>query len=589
MTILRVYLIVVICFLSFASNAQLNSVYFSPTLQPINIVDSIDLKRGQGLVESLGSYLDDLILDNYLEASVDSLYIDTLKGAPRHIAILHIGTQYTFEKLVFDTTNLNLFKSWKVDPPTNSSEFVHLRNKVTEYYANNGYPFAKLYLNNLTLENKEIKGKLILKKGRKIIIDSLKIHGDLKLRRAYLEKYLDINEGQLYDHSKVKKIGLLLDKLTFLNQEKDPDLSFFYNYSTVNLYLKNKNTSRFDLLFGLIPTNSIEGRQLFLSLDFTAELLNKLGYGEYLFVNFERLRPEQQMFEFNFNYPYILNLPYAIDFDFSIFRNSLNYQTLKSNLGVQYIVDSDIKIKVGWDIETTNIVEVDTVQLLSSRMLPDDLDISHSGISIEAEVNKLDYRFNPRRGYSIYFQGIAGRKTINRNTLILNLSNDDVNFENLYDAEKLNSFRYEIKSKLSFFIPLARRGALGFRLSSGWRISDSRLFRNEKFQLGGNKLLRGFDEATFFTSYYNISTIEYRLLLSNNSYFSVPFVDLGIIENPDNSEGANGSTLAVGIGSSLGIETKAGLFNFSIAVGRTSEIGFDFKRPKAHFGFISLF
>jgi len=587
--ILRVYLIVAFCLLNISSKAQSDEVYLSSAVDPIKVIDSIKLKRNQSTNEALKAYLDDLILDNFLEAAVDSIFTDTLNKPYRQIALFHKGPQYSFEKLTFDTTNLNLFKSWNVDPPSNAIQFLNLRNKITQYYADNGYPFAKLYLKNLSLSKNEVEGSLILNKGKRILIDSFKIHGNLKIRKAYLEKYLDLDEGQLYDHSKVKKIGLLLDKLTFLKQEKDPDLSFFYESSTINLYLSNKNSSRFDLLFGLIPTNAIEGRQLFLSLDFTAELLNKLGYGEYLFVNFERLRPEQQKFEFKFNYPYILNLPYAIDFDFSIFRNSLDYQTLKSNLGIQYIVDSDIRIKVGWDVETSNIVEIDSTQLVNSKMLPEDLDVSNSGISIEAQINKLDYRFNPRRGYSFYFQGVAGRKKISRNTLILNLSNDDINFEELYSELKQNSFRYEIESEFSFFLPLANRGAFGFQLSSGWRFSDSKLFRNEKFQLGGNQLLRGFDEATFFTSYYAISTFEYRLLLSNNSYFSVPFIDIGVIENPENDALSNDSTLAIGIGSSLGIETKAGLFNFSIAVGRTSELGFDFKRPKAHFGFVSLF
>ena len=590
MIIQRLYFITIFSLLYANIWTQENIIYLKSVNDDQKLHDSIlNIKKNQTIDDVLKSYIDEQILDNYLEANIDSIHTDTLNNPIRKVAFVHRGPQYTFKRLAFDSTNLVLFERWKTKPPSNAMEFIHLRDKVTNYYANNGYPFAKLYLKNLDLRDNKIFGQLELNKGRKIIIDSLKIKGDLILRKAYLEKYLNIYEGQLYDHSKVKRIRGQLDKLTFLTQDKSPDLTFFNDYSTINLYLKNKNTSRFDLLFGVIPTNAIEGRQLFLSLDFTTELLNKLGYGEYLFVNFERLRPEQQKFEFKFNYPYILNLPYAIDFDFSIFRNSLDYQTLHSNLGLQYIVDSDIQIKVGWNVESSNIVEVDTAQLLATKMLPEDLDVTQNGLSIEAHINKLDYRFNPRSGYSIYFKGVAGRKTIERNGSILNLSNDSVNFSDLYDAEKLNSFRYELESEMAYFIPLATRGALGFQLSGGWRFSSSRLFRNEKFQLGGNKLLRGFDEATFFTSYYAISTFEYRLLLSNNSYFSVPFVDVGFIEKPSNVDDESDSTLAIGFGSSLGIETKAGLFNFSIAVGRTSELGFDFKRPKAHFGFVSLF
>lgn len=547
------------------------------------------IKKNTNVNDVISEHLESLLYDNHLEANLDSFVIDTFASPHKNIAYIHIGPKYSFEKLAFDSTNLKLFKEWKIDPPENIRAFIALRKKITRYYGDNGYPFAKVYLTNLALDSSTVQGKLELRKGHRVVIDSLNIIGNLKIRTAYLEQYLDIYQGQLYDHSKVKNIANLLNKLSFVNQEKQPDLTFFYDNATVNLYLKQKNTSRFDLLFGIIPTSSIAETQLFLSLDFTAELLNKLGYGEYLFVNFERLRPEQQQFEFKFNYPYILNLPYAIDFDFNIFRNSLDYQTLQSNLGIQYLIDSETSIKVGWNVETSNIVDIDTSAILNSQALPMDLDVSQKGISLEANVNKLDYRFNPRRGFSIYFKGVAGRKTISKNTAILNLSNDVVNFNDLYDAEKLNSFRYEIETKSSVFFPLAQRGAIGFHLSSGWRFSDSRIFRNEKFQIGGNKLLRGFDEATFFTSYYGVTTLEYRLLLSNNSYFSVPFLDIGYLENPSNDLDQKDGTLAIGLGSSLGIETKAGLFNFSIAVGRTSELDFDFKRPKAHFGFISLF
>ena len=141
---------------------------------------------------------------------------------------------------------------------------------------------------------------------------------DSKIREGYINNYLDFNKGDPYNHNKLKEIKSQVDRLTFLKQEKSPDLSFHLNYATLNLYVEPKNASRFDLLFGVIPTNDIQGQQLFLSLDFTAEMLNKLGFGEYIFINFERLRPEQQKFELAFNYPYLLDLPFAIDVKFNI-------------------------------------------------------------------------------------------------------------------------------------------------------------------------------------------------------------------------------------------------------------------------------
>jgi len=439
-------------------------------------------------------------------------------------------------------------------------------------------------MNALELQEEKILGKISIQSGPQIVIDSIQMNGDVQIREAYIENYLEIFKGQFYDHSKVRQIKAKMDRLTFLTQEKDPDLSFFGNYSTINLYLKKKNSSRFDLLFGVIPTDELENQQLFLSLDFTAEMLNRLGYGEYIFIDYERLRPEQQRFEVKFNYPYVLDLPFAIDADFSIFRLGLNFQTLRSNLGVQYLINSTDYLKLGWDYESSKLVEIDQDRLLATRMLPQQLDVDQTGLSLELHVDRLDYRFNPRQGFSIDLKAVGGQREIKRNAAILALSTDDFDFAELYDEMELKSPRFELGTEVSFFQPLAMRAAIGVHLKGGWRYTSNGLFQNEKFQIGGNKLLRGFDEASIFTSYYALSTLEYRLLLSNNSYFSFPFIDFGYIENVDGD-----NEFVAGIGGGLGFETKVGLFNFSIAAGRNSNSGFDFAKPKAHFGFVSLF
>jgi len=163
------------------------------------------------------------------------------------------------------------------------------------------------------------------------------------------------------------------------------------------------------------------------------------------------------------------------------------------------------------------------------------------------------------------------------------LSNSEVDFQEKYDELDLVSPKYQLTTKLSYFHPIARRGTLGFIARAGWKYIPGTLLRNEKFQLGGNNLLRGFDEASVFSSYYSVNSIEYRLLLSANSYFSAPFIDLGFIE------AETGGQLAIGLGVGMVAETKVGLFNFSVAVGKNENQTFDFGKPKAHFGFVSLF
>ena len=500
------------------------------------------------------------------------------------MAFIHYGPQYDFSKIKLDSLDDNLKRRLSYSSVTNKAQYLDLRRRAGLICANEGYPFAKLKLQDGQEFLEGRSALLVLEKGPLVIVDSLRINGSTKLSKRFLEKYLQISEGDIYRHKKLTAVQSKLQRLNYVEQFESPQLTFFGDYASLDIYLNNKNSSRFDFLFGIIPTNNFADRSLFLSIDLTAEMQNKLGNGEYILVDFERLRPEQQRFEFKFNYPYILSLDYGVDIDFSIFRLGLDYQTLISDIGIEYIINTTDRLKLSWNYESTNIVELDTTLLLTTQSLPEDLDISQNGLSAELNINRLDYLLNPRRGYSIGIKATAGLKKINRNTSILALKNDAVDFGMAYDSLDLRSARYEVRADLQNYIPIANRSAIGTRVQLGWRYSEQGLYRNEKFQIGGNKLLRGFDEAQFFTSYYAVTSIDYRILLDNNSYLSAPFVDLAMIEN------ASGESIwAIGIGAGLGIETQAGIFSFSIAAGRTEEVSFDLRRPKAHFGYISLF
>ncbi len=536
----------------------------------------------------LKPWLDKLVADNYLEASMDSLSVsdDGLSA----LAYIHVGPKYDFEALRLDSISEDLLRRLDIRVPRTADEFLIARDKLTAYYGDHGYPFALVRLQDLELHDGVVSGYLEVEERNKIIMDSIIIHGDVQIRQGFLKNYLDIYSGELYSHTKLKSVKRKLDQLAFLKTTEEPALSFVYDYASVNIYVEPENTSRFDVIFGVIPTNNIMGRQLFLSLDFSAELLNRLGYGEYLYVDFERLRPEQQKFDLAFNYPYLLDTPFAIDATFSIFRNALNFQTVKSDLGVQYLINSSDYIKVAWNLESSKLVEVDTTSLLSTRQLPDQLSVSQTGLSLRYYMTRQDHRFNPRRGLSIDISAVGGQRRILVDPGIMSLSNDNVNFAESYDTLDLVTPRFELKADISYFLPIRRRGVFGIHAQGGWRFTsaDNELLINEQFQIGGNKLLRGFDEASIFTPFYAVGTAEFRLLLSDNSYFSAPFIDVGFVDR-DIGGGNSVQELAVGIGAGLVFETKVGLFNFSIASGRNNDQGFDFGRPKAHFGFTSLF
>ena len=112
------------------------------------------------------------------------------------------------------------------------------------------------------------------------------------------------------------------------------------------------------------------------------------------------------------------------------------------------------------------------------------------------------------------------------------------------------------------------------------------MFRNELFQIGGYRLLRGFDEESIFASQYVVATFEYRYLIGQNSYLFA-FSDGAWARNK--SQFSNVSNTFIGAGFGISFETKAGLFNISFATGKRDDIPMNLRQAKIHFGYVNFF
>jgi hemolysin activation/secretion protein len=149
----------------------------------------------------------------------------------------------------------------------------------------------------------------------------------------------------------------------------------------------------------------------------------------------------------------------------------------------------------------------------------------------------------------------------------------------------LNTYQVRVRLQAAKYFPLAKRSVLKTGFNGAWYESPS-YFRNELFQIGGYKLLRGFDEESIFANRYAVGTLEYRYLLGLNSYFS-GFTDFGW--SNDKSKLTTFSKTYIGAGLGLSFETKGGLFNISFAAGKRNDIDFNLRQSKIHFGYVSIF
>lgn len=539
---------------------------------------------------SLRTALRDWVLDlhgrSYLEASVDTL----AKVGSEYIAFVHLGGRYQWASL----------QNGNVDPvfldqvgyrdrlfagrPFSYQQATKLLGDLLEYAENNGYPFARVYLDQIRIDGDRISAALMLEKGPLITIGEIEVVGNLKLSPVYLSRYLGLSEGDLYNHERVLRLRERLRELPFVQIQSDPVVAFRGDRANIRLALSNRSASRFDFLIGVLPNSQQSGR-LLITGDFTAELQNQFGLGERLFVAFEQLRPQTQQLNLQFNYPYVFDLPFGTDLSFDLYKRDTTYLDLDLDFGLQYLLDGRDYLKAYGNSYTSTLLTVDTQRIRQTGILPDTLDVRRTGFGLEYFHEALDYRFNPRKGWSVFVRAGAAVRRLPRNNLIRQLDIPDP-----YNGLPERSFQYRILSRVATFLPLFRQSTLKLQLQGGYIISNLGLLANEQFRIGGAKLLRGFDEEFIFASNYTVATLEYRLLIGPNAYLytfgDLARVDKRTVKTPEEINPVN---FPYGLGAGITFETSVGLFGINLAFGADRQTQIDLGAPKVHFGYVSRF
>jgi hemolysin activation/secretion protein len=148
----------------------------------------------------------------------------------------------------------------------------------------------------------------------------------------------------------------------------------------------------------------------------------------------------------------------------------------------------------------------------------------------------------------------------------------------LYDTVKLNSYQIRIRAAAAKYFRLGRQNRTTFKTAvNGGYFQSENTFRNELFQIGGYKLLRGFDEESQYLSRFIIGTLEFRYLVGQNSFFYV-FSDGGWGRNKSQNTDADYTYISTGLG--LSFETKVGIFQYCLGSGKTQRSDFNLRNRR---------
>ena len=532
-----------------------------------------------------------LSLDGFIGASVDSVNYDTAKAT----VFLYLGAKYKWTRLELDSIEPaaleNIFpKKFRANGHLEFAKGQEIQEKLLKYYENRGYPFASVSLEDVVISGSDVSGRVMVNKGILYHIDSIRIIGRTKIKNRFIQHYLDIFNGEVYNNQKLNSISKRLKELPFMQEANPWDVTMLGAGSILNLYLMPKKSSQIDVLIGFLPSTTPDKKSQ-LTADVHLDLKNALGSGENILLNWQQLQPQSPKLNLGFSQPYIFNSKFGIDFLFNLFKQDSAYLQLNGLIGLDYLIAQNKSLKIFYQTDKSYLLSggVDSNQVIFSKKLPVNIDVRSDNFGLGYHFFNTDYRFNPRRGTEFDITATAGIKKIERNSEILNLKGRDnpaFDFSTLYDSIQLRTYRFRINASAAQYFPLGSKSVLKTKANAGV-LQSPQTFQNELFRLGGYQLLRGFDEESIYANRYAVGTLEYRFLTGINSYF-FGFSDIAVTQTKISNNSFSNFFISGGLG--LEFETKFGLLNLSYAVGKRNDVKFDLRNgSKIHFGYINYF
>jgi len=584
-------LLVAMLTLSLFAGAQYTLRYQPVDRDSLFISDTLKLQRAFQNMQNCMSYVKKipalLQKKGYPNASIDSATYDST-GAT---CTLYVGDAAKYSVLNTDSIDQSILSHAGISKrhPPDILDLRKVQEKILNHMENTGYPFASVMVDSVEFRQDTLYGVLKLDKGPLYKIDSIRNFGNGSISSNFLQQYLGIRNGSIYRKEKMQEISERLRELPYLQEKQPWNMSLLGTGSVLNLYLDTRKSSEVNVLLGLLPANQqLVSNKMLVTGEANINLKNSLGGGETIGVNWQQIQVKSPRLNILFQQPYLFGSPFGMNFNFDLLKKDSSYVNIAILLGAAYAVSSRQTGSVFIQRLATNLLTVDTFSVKNNRKLPPEADVSSVNLGVNYEWLTTDYRFNPRKGNEFLVTASAGTKNIRKNNVIVKLSDQSdpsFDFNRLYDTFQLKSYQFRMKVKAAHYFPVGRGATFKTAFNGGWFQSPD-IFRNELFQIGGYKLLRGFDEESIFSSAYGVGTAEYRYLLGQNSFLSA-FVDYGVSTNTALENKVNNKFLGAGVG--MAFETKAGIFNITYAAGKRDEQKFNLRQSKIHLGYVNYF
>lgn len=524
----------------------------------------------------LESWLQDRRAEGWLEYQAQ---LDT----QTHHLFLDPGPYYRYDSLLLRglsplyAQKSGLERLYRKGGPLNWTRLERHLAQCLDLYQQEGYPFAafrdlELRYRPQGADTLRTTVAYTFDPGPLIRIDSIRLTGNFREEARFVYALMRLAPGDVYQEKRIADIPRVLNNSIYFQQVPAAEVTFTPQQTAVlQVPLTRRRAGKLDVLLGLLPPSE-ESQRLQVTGTMDILLVSPFRQGEWISFQYNKLTSTSLQTKMQVVLPYLLGTPVRVEGELELLKQEEAFLNLDYQASLLYAFSPFLSARFFFRERSSRLL--DSTLADTSRLQPEQLDGNRRMGGVGFEYEQLDYRYNPSRGFAARAQLGLGQQAIRTNVRLP---------EAVYADLPRSQIARELRLEVRWFQPLWPRHVLHLANRTYWLDMDY-YFRNEQWQLGGARSIRGFNENSFFADFYSFFTLEYRFQLERDSYIFA-FGDAAYLEDRVEDR----ITRPTGFGLGMNYGTKAGIVSIIYAIGRTADIPLEPARGKIHIGLINQF
>lgn len=436
------------------------------------------------------------------------------------------------------------------------AQYLRFMNQVLNFHLEHGFPFCRVYLNQVETSTGVIDAELVVDRGPYYVWTEIHLKNELPVSTNTLQSIIGIRINDEYNEMLFNAIEQRVIQTGIFALKKKCEVLFTTKGAELFVYLERVKASSAQGIVGFQP-NPITNVPIFTG-DMQLKLINSVKHNESFQFAWKSIQPRTQSLQSSLIVPYLFKSPFGVIGDFQLYKRDSSFLDVKSSLGVQFQFQNGWQLRANYYFVNSSVISETNANPMFSKLA----NLKTNSYGLILFQRKLDYIPNPRKGFSVFIEGQLGERKMEQSS------------ESIWKSQ----------ATISYFLPLAGRMTFLTHLEVETYHAPS-IYQNELYRFGGTNSLRGFNEESIFATTKAILTFEYRFLLDKNSALFA-FFNQGFYENTSVNY-VKDQPYGFGFGISAG--TNLGIFRLAYALGSEFTNPIQLNSGKIHIGYISYF